>query len=180
MLVGRKVCGRAEGKWSWTCGQRLEKDHPILLSFWNRMPVFLHLWTSIHFPLRSFVPVTFAYGKERLADDETKDTNRFIASLSTLQELHHLVSSPLFLFGVFFLPDKIMLGLSSEGKKIHHQTKGWRVQRKWWPDHCFQAYFLPREAVIKVGHQTFLWHRQWSIILGYRRFSVKSLLVYIQ
>ena len=44
MLVGRKVCGRAEGKWSWTCGQRLEKDHPILLSFWNRMPVFLHLW----------------------------------------------------------------------------------------------------------------------------------------
>ena len=46
MLVGRKVCGRAEGKWSWTCGQRLEKDHPILLSFWNRMPVFLHLWLA--------------------------------------------------------------------------------------------------------------------------------------
>ena len=40
--------------------------------------------------LSRVVPVTFAYGKERLADDETKDTNRFIASLSTLQELHHL------------------------------------------------------------------------------------------
>ena len=29
------------------------------------------------------------------------------------------------------------------------------TSKDWWPDHCFQAYFLPREAVIKVGHQIF-------------------------
>ena len=52
--------------------------------------------------LSRVVPVTFAYGKERLADDETKDTNRFIASLSTLQELHHLGFTILYLCPSFF------------------------------------------------------------------------------
>ena len=51
---------------------------------------------------RWVVPVTFACGKERLADDETKDTNRFIASLSTLQELHHLGFTILYLCPSFF------------------------------------------------------------------------------
>ena len=40
------------------------------------------------------------------------------------------------------------------------------TSKDWWPDHCFQAYFLPREAVIKVGHQIFkeVEPFRWSVL----------------
>jgi len=78
-----------------------------------------------------WVPVTFAYGKERLADDETKDTNRFIASLSTLQELHHLGFTILYLCPSFFHTNILGRAKRKNKSKTKENDGDERRKEKW-------------------------------------------------
>jgi len=81
--------------------------------------------------LSRVVPVTFAYGKERLADDETKDTNRFIASLSTLQELHHLGFTILYLCPSFFHTNILGRAKRKNKSKTKENDGDERRKEKW-------------------------------------------------